>query len=190
MPGTVPAKARGHSSSEAIPSAANHTWQIRPAPADLDTLLLEAFEKYEPLAREKEIALKITLPEEPIPSCLCDSMRISQVLAVLLDNALSYTPSGGRICLSLRRQKDCLLLSVADNGPGIPDAQKEQIFQRFYRGDSARRDRDHFGLGLCIAREILHLHQGEILVRDTPGGGVTFLLKLPLAGTSPRSVIV
>ena len=162
-----------------LANADNHTWQIHQTSAALDTLLLEAYEKYEPMAKEKNISLGITLPEDAVPPCLCDPSRISQVLAVLIDNALSYTPSGGSIRLSLDSHRDFLQISIADDGPGIPDAQKEAIFQRFYRGDASHKDREHFGLGLCIAREILRLHHGEISVRDTPGGGATFLVRLP-----------
>ena len=67
-----------------------------------------------------------------------------------------------------------------DNGPGIPDSEKEAVFQRFYRSDTSRNDKQHFGLGLCIAKEIALLHHGTLSVSDTPGGGATFQLKLPV----------
>lgn len=162
-----------------LANADNHTWQIHKSSTALDTLLLEAYEKYEPLAMEKKIHLEVSLPENAIPSCSCDASRISQIMAILIDNALSYTPSGGTIRLALQCRKDFLQFTVADNGPGIPDAQKEAVFQRFYRGDTSHNDREHFGLGLCIAKEILRLHHGEISIQDTPGGGATFLVRLP-----------
>ena len=71
-----------------------------------------------------------------------------------------------------------LQLLVSDNGIGIPDDKKEHIFERFYRADQSRSDKDHFGLGLCIAAEIVAAHNGQLLVSDTPGGGSTFTVVL------------
>lgn len=162
-----------------LANADNHSWKMLPAPCELDTLLLETYEKYEPLARKKQLTLKIQLPDEPLDPCPCDSSRISQVLSILVDNAISYTPENGTILLSLSQKETTFLLSVADNGPGIPDSSKDSVFQRFYRADSSRNDKQHFGLGLSIAREILQLHHGTIRITDTPGGGATFLISLP-----------
>lgn len=163
----------------ALANADNHSWSLLSSPCELDTLLLETYEKYESLAAEKKLRLHICLPEEPLPSCQCDAARISQVLAILLDNALSYVPADGQITLSLKKEKHAFLLSVSDNGPGIPDHAKEAVFQRFYRTDASRNDKQHFGLGLCIAKEIIALHQGELWITDTPGGGSTFWIRLP-----------
>ncbi len=67
---------------------------------------------------------------------------------------------------------------MIDNGPGIPDDSKAAVFERFQRLDSSRRDKSHFGLGLCIAQEIAQLHHGQLLLTDTPGGGATFTVVL------------
>ena len=124
--------------------------------------------------------LLIELPEDSLPVCFCDSLKISQALAILIDNALAYVPEGGMIRLSARQEAASVSLFVADNGPGIPDSEKEAVFQRFYRSDTSRNDKQHFGLGLCIAKEIALLHHGTLSVSDTPGGGATFQLKLPV----------
>lgn len=155
-------------------------FSINRTETELDTLLLSSYEKFEPLAREKNIRLHITLPEELIPPCLCDPERISQVLSILIDNALSYTPSGGQIFLSLKAASDKLVIVVADTGIGIPDGEKEAVFDCFYRCDKSHKDKAHFGLGLCIAQEIIRMHKGKIWVEDTPGGGATFLVTLGL----------
>lgn len=113
-----------------------------------------------------------------VSPCLCDKERIEQVLSILLDNAISYTPSEGRISLSLETTSDKYLLQVSDNGIGIPDTEKEAVFDRFYRCDKSHKDKSHFGLGLCIAQEIIYMHKGKLRVEDTPGGGATFVVVL------------
>lgn len=162
-----------------LAGADNGSWSIHPAPVELDTLLLQTYEKFETAADEKGLSLSVELPDTDCPPCVCDGDRIAQVLSILLDNALSYTPVGGSIRLSLSREGSRCLLRVADNGPGIHGEARAQIFERFYRADQSHRDKDHFGLGLCIAQEIVKLHKGKIYLEDTPGGGATFVVSLP-----------
>lgn len=157
----------------------NKSWSIIKTECELDTLLLDTYEKYEPLLREKKISLKVALPEESLSICKCDSARMSQVLGILLDNGVSYVPAGGKMELGVEEKEKYFRIYVQDNGPGILDENKEAVFQRFYREDSARKDKQHFGLGLCIAKEIVSLHKGSIRITDTPGGGSTFVIKLP-----------
>ncbi len=161
-----------------LTTADNKGWSIKTAPVEPDTLLLNLYEAFQPVAAEKNIALSITLPEETAPTITGDRERITQVLSILLHNALSYTPSGGAVRLTLTCHGKNILFSVEDNGPGIPDAEKERIFERFYRSDKSRSKKGHFGLGLCIAAEIIHAHRGKISVKDTPGGGSTFIVTL------------
>ena len=161
-----------------LSNADNHSWKMHPVPCELDTLVLDTYEKYEPLMQEHHMNFSVELPEEELPLCSCDPERISQVLGILLDNAISYVPEHGKIRISLTQNAKSFCLSVIDNGPGIPDSAKTSVFRRFYRADSARNNRQHFGLGLCIAYEIITLHQGTITVQDTPGGGSTFLISL------------
>lgn len=158
----------------------NHTWVLDCTSCEMDTLLLDVYEKYEQTARQKKKQLLIELPEDSLPVCFCDSLKISQALAILIDNALTYVPEGGVIRLSARQETSSVALFVSDNGPGIPDSEKDSVFQRFYRSDTSRNDKQHFGLGLCIAKEIALLHHGTLTILDTPGGGATFKLKLPL----------
>lgn len=163
-----------------LASADNRSWSIAREPTEADTLALNLYERYLGPAKERGLRLEISLPEELLPRYQWDENRVEQALSVLLSNALSYTPPGGTICISLTCQAGKkALFAIQDNGPGIPDSEKEKIFQRFYRVDPSRRDREHFGLGLCVAREIAELHNGKLWVEDAPGGGARFCLLLP-----------
>jgi len=158
----------------------NHTFHINKIECNPDTILLNSFESFETLAKEKSIKLRVILPDESAKYCFLDYERIQQVLSILIHNALSYTSCNGHVTLSMEVQDDFISYSVADDGIGIPDEEKKHIFKRFYRVDHSRNEKEHFGLGLSIAYEIIQAHQGSILVSDTPGGGSTFTVKLPL----------
>ena len=150
----------------------------RPAPVELDTLLINTYEAFEPIAAEKELSLSITLPEESLPLCTADADRIVQLLSILLHNAVSYTPEGGHIGLALSHKKNRFYLTVSDTGIGIPPDDRKKIFDRFYRAEKSRGTKGHFGLGLSIAAEIVRLHHGTISVADRPGGGSVFTVIL------------
>lgn len=136
---------------------------------------------HSPLAKEKGLALSLTLPERDVPVMQLDKDRITQVLSILLDNALAYTPAPGDIRLELGLGRDSARITVSDTGPGVPDSEKTRIFERFHRGEEARSHRSHFGLGLCIAAEIVKLHKGKLWVEDAKGGGAAFILELPIS---------
>lgn len=157
-----------------LAKADNHTWNIEFKPVQLDTLILNICEAFELLARKKNIRLNIILPEEAMPDCQCDEQRITQVITILLHNAISYSPCDSKIFISLSVMDKYFLIQIEDHGPGIPDEEKEKVFERFYRIDKSRNDKEHFGLGLCIAAEIIHSHNSTITIKDTPGGGSTF----------------
>ena len=166
----------------ALANADNHSWTMHPKRIELDTLLLQTYEKYESVAAQKGISFDVELPEAELLTVLGDGERLAQVLAILIDNAFSYTPSHGQVQISLRQFGTAAEIRVSDNGPGVPDEQKESIFERFYRIDQAHKDKEHFGLGLCIAKEIIRLHKGCLSVTDTPGGGATFCVRLQVIG--------
>lgn len=156
----------------------NHHFSIQIKQIELDTLLMNACEAFEPLARDKHITLSVNLPEKALPLCSADPQRISQVIAILLHNAISYTPEYGKIELSLSYGKNRFSIAVKDNGIGIADEDKKKIFDRFYRVEKSRSTKEHFGLGLSIAYEIIKAHNGSILVSDAPGGGSIFTVIL------------
>ncbi|GHU73686.1 hypothetical protein AGMMS49992_13090 [Clostridia bacterium] len=107
-----------------------------------------------------------------------DAGRVRQVLLALMDNALRYTPAGGRITVTLKREGRHVRLSVADTGMGIPEASKPRVFDRFYRTDEAR-DREHggAGLGLSVVKQLTEGMRGTVAIQDNPGGGTIFTLR-------------
>lgn len=167
-----------------LASADTKGWQIAREQIDMDTLLLDVYEHFEPLCASRHAILKLTLPDAPLPPVLGDRERLEQILAILIDNAIAYALPDGCRCdspsieLSAWESRHHLCISVADHGPGIPEADRIRVFDRFYRSDHSRRDKSHFGLGLSVAKELAHLHGGSLTLADTPGGGCTFLLKL------------
>lgn len=163
-----------------LASADSQSWEVKTETTEPDMLLLMVYETYSPLAKEKGLALSLSLPETDVPALELDKDRMIQVLSILLDNALSYTPAPGRIRLGLQLGKNSLRVTVSDTGPGVPDSEKTRIFERFHRGEEARSHRSHFGLGLCIAAEIVKRHRGKLWVEDAQGGGAEFIVELPL----------
>ncbi|MFV0529211.1 MAG: sensor histidine kinase [Lachnospiraceae bacterium] len=160
--------------------ADSQNWFYTPKSIEIDTLFLRLYESYECVAAEKKLTLSVILPEEQLPKCYCDEERIRQLLSILLDNAISYTPAGGSITMTLENTRKKLYLLISDTGPGIRDTDKPHIFERFYRAEASRHTKEHFGLGLSIADEIIRLHKGKIEVYDTKGGGATFRVTLHL----------
>ncbi len=145
-----------------------------------DTLLLDFAEAWEPAVRRAGLQLSCSLPEEMLPTIISSKEELCQILSAFLDNALSYAPTGSKIELSCGMSKHKVYWAVSDHGPGIPDAQKEKIFKRFWRAEESRKDREHFGLGLSVAEELADRCGAKLFVKDTLGGGATFGIELPL----------
>ncbi len=148
---------------------------------DLACLLTSIYEKYVGDAQNKGLALSLSADKGRDYFCLGDAQRLEQAICILVDNALTYTPPGQNITLRILSSHRKCYIQVIDTGKGIPDSEKEKIFDRFYQEDSSRSQKGHFGLGLSIAREICHTHGGKISVSDTNGGGSTFTIRLPQA---------
>src|SRR5262249_35985954 len=121
-----------------------------------------------------------------LPHLRIDRARIRQALDNLLDNALKYTPVGSAIDVTLRRDGQRVVVSVADQGPGIPQEEQERLFN-FYARASARprRGEASIGLGLAIARKIVEAHGGQIWVQSQVGVGSVFSFSLPIPDTHP-----
>lgn len=152
----------------------------RREPVEMDQLAMEVFRygRSQLRARHQDLALIIS-NLEPV-TVLADPGQLRQLALILLDNAIKYTPAGGKIRLSVTRNGSRAALSVSDTGIGIDADDRQHIFERFYRADRAReRDEHGSGLGLAIARWIAEAHGGEMSVHSQPGQGSTFTALLP-----------
>lgn len=147
------------------------------APRSLDRIAREEVDRLEDRARGADVELGADLAPARV---LGDEEGLRLLVRNLLDNAIQYTPAGGRVRLSLRGVDGRIELSVADTGVGIPRRDIPRIFERFYRVDRARsRDTGGTGLGLAIARHVVEQHGGRISVESELGRGSTFRVELP-----------
>jgi signal transduction histidine kinase len=148
------------------------------AAVDLRALLGDVAELYEPVAAER--GQTITLSVGPVPAVQGDRDLLFQAVANLVDNAIKYTPDGGRIVLGLEAAAGAVTLSVADTGPGIPPDQRERVFDRFHRLE-ASRSTPGSGLGLSLVRAVARLHGATIGLTDN-SPGLRVALRLPQRG--------
>lgn len=155
----------------------------------LDTSNLECFGVAElvedvvaglaPAALDKQIDIRVDIAAA-LPVVRGDRQLLSEMLVNLVDNAIRYTPAGGRIDVDVGRIGERVVFGVTDNGPGIPEAERQRVLKRFYRGIDAGAEGS--GLGLAIAREIISLHGGRIDLATAPGGaGLRVTVEIPSA---------
>jgi two-component system, OmpR family, sensor histidine kinase CiaH len=138
----------------------------------------EAIRKVEKLAKKKNIDIEKSIEESLL---LADRQGLTELLVILLDNAIKYSPENSSINLTSKKSGKNLKIEVKDQGIGIDKKDLPMLFKRFYRADSARskKDADGFGLGLSIAKDIIEKHNGTIEVKSKPGVGTTFQIKIP-----------
>lgn len=150
---------------------------LKRCPLDLDPIILDVFREAHHLAHGQTLALE---PFEPV-KVEGNEDRLKQMILILVDNALKYTPSGGQVTLGMRRDGIDAEVIVRDTGIGIAPEEISLVFERFYRADSARnRDPGGTGLGLPIARWIAEQHEGTVRLESEPGKGTTAIIRLPL----------
>lgn len=159
-----------------ISEAETGTMKLDLGEVNLTSLIEEVTELYQYVAEDKGIGMAVELPEELYARV--DPNRIRQVIANLLDNALKYTPGGGRIEIEACQKDDEAMISIRDTGAGISPHDLPKIFDRLYRGDKSRSQRG-LGLGLSLVRAVTHAHKGRIEVESHPGQGSQFTLFLP-----------
>ncbi|WP_438018642.1 ATP-binding protein [Sorangium sp. So ce315] len=156
---------------------------VTPAPCAVDELVRETLDVFAPLAESRQIRFEQRVGE-PGLVIHAERERVLQVLSNLLGNALSFTPQGGRVTLTVDRAGTMARFTVADTGPGIPREHLETIFQRFWKDDV--RGKRGTGLGLYIARGIIDAHGGRIWVESEVGRGARFCFTLPLVAPAGR----
>jgi signal transduction histidine kinase len=157
---------------------------------ELADLLQRVVEKFTPQSREAQVALVVRI--EPLPAMIGDGDRLVQVFTNLVDNALKHTPPGGKVTLLAKSVDEQAEVSVEDTGTGIPPDELSRIFERFYQMDKARQGgpRHGAGLGLAIAREIVHAHGGEMTATSQVGHGSRFSVRLPFAKPDDETLVV
>ena len=155
-----------------------HIAPLRTEPFDLSEQLRQAHELFQFQAEDKNISLELHLPEEPV-FLKADKLKIQRLTSNLLDNAIKFTPENGTVTLTLEKDSKEVRLIVSDTGCGIPDDAKELVFKRFYRTDKSRTMPGN-GLGLSMVQAIVQVHKGRIEIRDTEGGGTTFVVSFPV----------
>jgi signal transduction histidine kinase len=154
---------------------------------DLCSLLREVMELYQYVAEEKEIAVETDLQS----SCVAwvDPNRLRQVFANLLDNAIKYTPRGGKVNIRAHSEGESVVVQFQDTGMGIPSEEQDKIWARLYRGDKSRSERG-LGLGLSLVRAVIAAHHGEISVSSKPGSGSLFTVVLEAAKPEAEAEMV
>ncbi|HEX5849030.1 MAG TPA: HAMP domain-containing sensor histidine kinase [Rubrobacter sp.] len=143
---------------------------------DLTVVADEATEAARTVANGR-VTIEHPPSREPVDAVF-DRERLRQAISILLDNAVKYTPEGGRISLEVSEEPDAVSVIVSDTGIGIPEDRLPHVFERFYRAEEARSTQGS-GLGLAIARQIVEDHGGSLRARSRPGEGSTFTIRIP-----------
>jgi heavy metal sensor kinase len=165
-------------------------YPLSPGDFYLDELVADCTHAARSLASAKQITLTCEVPEElPIRA---DEALLRRMILNLLDNAIKYTPAGGRVTVSCERTGAAYALNVMDSGPGIPEELQLRVFERFFRADKARtrseNDGGGAGLGLSIARWIAEAHHGRLILAHSDSSGSTFSALLPAQVSLPLPV--
>jgi len=155
--------------------------QIKLLPVNLLPVIESAIRRIKPLANDKEIKIKNISFDQNL-KVLGDEVLLTDLLLIILDNAIKYSAKGSEIEISVNEEKKSLFISISDQGIGISSADLPNIFKRFYRSDKARSrtDTSGHGLGLSVAQELIKQLRGEIIVRSQIGKGSTFTIRLNL----------
>jgi len=165
-----------------ISEAETGTMKLTVTQVELAKLAAEITDLYEDTAEEAGVALGASVPGDL--TVRADRDRLRQALANLVDNAIKYTPRGGRVDLTAARDADAVVIRVTDTGAGISGRDLPRIFDRLYRGDQSRATRG-LGLGLSLVRAYVEAQGGKVTVESDPAHGATFTIKLPALPALP-----
>jgi PAS domain S-box-containing protein len=155
--------------------------QVEPERIDVGSVVSEVVDTVAGAAGVNGHRFEVDLPEEPL-AAEADREKVRQVFSILVENALRYSPRGGTVTVGARRKDDTVEVRVVDEGAGIPQAEQQRIFRKFYRAESATRDgAAGTGLGLFIAKELVTAMGGRIWVDSAEGEGSSFAFELPAA---------
>jgi two-component system phosphate regulon sensor histidine kinase PhoR len=161
----------------------------RKAPVNIVHLIRRVEDLLLPVAQRKKHTLAIDVPEQ-LPAVFGNEDYLERAITNLVDNAIKYTPEGGRVSVKARQLGENVCIEVADNGIGIAQHEVAFIFERFYRVDRSRsRELGGTGLGLSIVKHVVQVHGGSIQVDTSPGQGSTFRLQLPVASTPAYAAV-
>lgn len=160
-----------------ISEAETGTMALRRERVDLRELVAVTVDLYEDVAEERGVTLDATVPAGLTADV--DRVRMRQVLANLVDNAVKYTNAGGRVQISATASSDEAVITVSDTGIGIPADELDHVWSRLYRGDKSRSTRG-LGLGLSLVKAIVEAHNGRVTVSSRPGAGSRFEIHLPV----------
>ena len=154
-----------------------------PQPVDVRSILMVVLARHRPTARRKNITLSWKRSGRAATYTVRgDETQLTSMFTNLVDNAVKYTPSGGRVEVTGGTEGDEIIISIADTGIGIPEGKLSRIFERFYRVDKARsKATGGTGLGLSIVKHVAENHGGRVTVESIPGQGTTFTVRLPRA---------
>jgi len=143
-----------------------------------EEIVKESYKKILPLAKEKKIEVTFKINDQNL---LGNKESLEEMVLIFLDNAVKYTPKGGKISVETERDKRWFIVKVSDTGIGIANEDLPHIFDRFYRVDQSRSKEKvaGFGLGLSLAKKIIEIHKGTVEVKSVLGKGTTFIIKLP-----------
>ncbi|MCB9338834.1 MAG: HAMP domain-containing histidine kinase [Lewinellaceae bacterium] len=157
--------------------------QIQPQkePFFIAELAQDVFQKYQILARKKGIELHLDQPQN-LPLVFADLGLVERVIQNLMDNALKFTPAGGKVSIVLRESGQSVEVRIADTGPGIPEGEQSAIFDRYRKAPSTSGRSAGAGLGLAIVKKILELHDATIRVQSRLNEGTAFWFHLPAYG--------
>lgn len=146
---------------------------------DLNDWLPKLLSPWQESAQAKGLTWESQIAKD-LPALVIDPLRLGQAVGNLADNAIKFSPPGGRIRFSAESNPGEIQLSFQDSGPGILPEDQEKIFHPFYQGDSGRRNKQGMGLGLSIARDLVSAHGGRLDVSSGPDAGSLFIIRLPL----------